>query len=185
MTAPLQPSPLMDLLSRPVGRVGIIGLGLYFLLLSAAGFQVLIGVWPGRTQPSSLFGVLTFSVDPDIDLRLILVSLTAGALGSFVHSATSFATFLGNRKLIRSWIGWYLLRPLIGMALALLFYFIVRGGFLSTGASGASLSPYGVAAVSGLVGMFSKEATDKLREVFKNLFKPPEEDEKARGDKLQ
>jgi hypothetical protein len=49
----------------------------------------------------------------------------------------------------------------------------------STGADG--LSPYGVAAIAGLAGLFSKQATDKLREVFENLFKtdhPPNRTDK-------
>jgi hypothetical protein len=33
------------------------------------------------------------------------------------------------------------------------------------------VNPYGVAALSGLAGLFSKQATDKLREVFETLFR--------------
>jgi hypothetical protein len=39
------------------------------------------------------------------------------------------------------------------------------------GGTAGDLSPYGVAAVAGLAGLFSKQATDKLREVFETLFK--------------
>ena len=48
-----------------------------------------------------------------------------------------------------------------------------RGGFLllARSAEDITISPFGVGALSGLVGMFSKQATDKLREVFDNLFK--------------
>ena len=73
------------------------------------------------------------------------------------------------------------MRPFIGAALALMVYFALRGGLIA-GTSGAeNLSPYGVAAVTGLAGMFSKQAADKLRELFENMFKtehPP------RADKL-
>jgi uncharacterized membrane protein YgcG len=84
---------------------------------------------------------------------------------------------------------WYLLRPFIGMMLALLFYFVFRGGFITAGATsdaGAAanfINPFGVAALAGLVGMFSKVATDKLNEVFTTLFRPSEGDSN-RGDKL-
>jgi hypothetical protein len=48
----------------------------------------------------------------------------------------------------------------------------LRHGGLIAGSSGAGdLGPYGVTALPGLAGMFSKQATDKLREVFENLFK--------------
>jgi hypothetical protein len=33
------------------------------------------------------------------------------------------------------------------------------------------LSPYGVAAMSALTGLFSKQATEQLREVFETLFR--------------
>ena len=111
--------------------------------------------------------------------------LCTGALGSYVHAATSFASYVGNRRLMLSWAWWYVLRPFIGMALALIFYFVVRGGLLSTGAAATDVSVFGVAAVAGLVGMFSKQATDKLRELFDNLFRTEKgEGDDARADKL-
>lgn len=63
------------------------------------------------------------------------------------------------------------LRPFIGSALALLVYFAARGGLISGNAGAKDLSPYGIGALAALAGMFSKQATDKLREVFENLFK--------------
>jgi hypothetical protein len=69
------------------------------------------------------------------------------------------------------------------MALALVFYFVIRGGFLTTSGGAKDINPYGIAALAGLVGMFSKQATDKLSEVFSTLFRsaPGEGDEKRRG----
>jgi hypothetical protein len=110
--------------------------------------------------------------------RLILLVILAGGLGSYVHASTSFVTYVGNRSLRASWTWWYLLRPFIGMALALIFYFVVRGGLLSGGAQASEVSPFGITAIAGLVGMFSKQATDKLQEVFDNLFRT----QKGKGD---
>jgi hypothetical protein len=105
-------------------------------------------------------------------------------LGSCVHSAQSFVSYVGNRQIVRSWLSWYLLRPFIGLALAEVFYFVVRGGFFTGGAAGTgAINPFGLAALGGLTGMFSKEATDKLREVFKNLFRT--EEASPRKDKLK
>jgi hypothetical protein len=50
-------------------------------------------------------------------------------------------------------------------------YFAARGGLVSGNAGATDLSPFGIGALAGLAGMFSKQATDKLREVFENLFK--------------
>ena len=33
------------------------------------------------------------------------------------------------------------------------------------------MNPFGIAALGGLAGMFSKQATDKLNEVFSTMFK--------------
>jgi len=105
------------------------------------------------------------------DERLLLLVIIAGMLGSFVHGATSLADYIGNDCFNRKWTWFYLLRPVIGMALALVFYFVIRGGFLTTNVGATDINPYGVAALAGLVGMFSKQATDKLSEVFGTLFK--------------
>lgn len=139
-----------------------------------------------KPPPFSLFGK---QFQPSLEVRLILMVLLAGAIGSYIHASSSFVDYLGNRTLISSWVWWYLLRPFIGMMLALLFYFVFRGGFITAGATsdaGAAanfINPFGVAALAGLVGMFSKVATDKLNEVFTTLFRPSEGDSN-RGDKL-
>jgi hypothetical protein len=112
----------------------------------------------------------------------MLIALLAGALGSFIQVASSFVTFLGNRTFCRSWALWYYFRPLIGMALATISYCVIRGGLLPMQADAATLSPFGVAAAAGLVGLFSKEATDKLKEAFDVLFQP--KGDLHRADKL-
>ena len=115
------------------------------------------------------------------DVRFMLVVALAAALGSFIQIATSFTTFVGNRTFLRSWIWWYALRTPIGVALALIFYFAVRGGFFTT-VSGVDINPFGIAALGGLVGMFSKQASDKLQDVFEELFKSSQDE--TRSDKL-
>jgi hypothetical protein len=105
------------------------------------------------------------------DRRLLLLVIIVGALGSYIHVVSSFGDFVGNRTFTRSWIWWYLLRPFVGVPLALLFYFAIRAGFLTAGASAGDVNRFGIAAVAGLVGMFSVTAADKLKEVFGTLFK--------------
>lgn len=58
------------------------------------------------------------------------------------------------------------------LLLALLAYVALRGGFLTgnTTSATANIDAYGVATVSGLVGLFSKQATDKLEEIFNTAF---------------
>jgi hypothetical protein len=59
---------------------------------------------------------------------------------------------------------------------------VLRGGLLSAGATSEDISPFGIAAVSGMVAMFSKQATDKLSELFDNIFKTDRVEKRA--DKL-
>ena len=130
-----------------------------------------------------LFGRLDVSVNRET--AVIVLVVIASALGSFIHAATSFVDYVGNRRLVTSWLWWYVLRLTIGSALGLLFYFAVRGGFFSADASAADVNPYGVAALAGLAGLFSKQATDKLRELFETLFRvAPGEGDDRRRDSL-
>ncbi len=72
-----------------------------------------------------------------------------------------------------------LFRPIYGALLALIFYFLVRGGLIafSGGSMGIpdkypdlDLMRASTAGVSGLVGMFSEQAMNKLKEFFDSLF---------------
>ncbi len=154
-------------------------LGLYLVVVAVILASLLVQVWPtvervqqGETSSqelSALWGAVRFSVSPDTSYLLLVI--VASAVGGYVHAATSFATYVGNGDLALSWVWWYLLRLFIGIALALLFYFAVRGGFFAQNASSKQVNPYGIAALAGLTGLFSKQATDKLREVFDTLFR--------------
>jgi hypothetical protein len=121
-----------------------------------------------REKVWSFLGIYSWKVTPDTALLLLVVAVSM--LGSFIHAATSFATYAGNRRLYSSWVWWYLLRAAIGASLALIVYFVVRGGLFSGTATSESLNPYGIAGIAGLSGLFSKQATDKLREIFDTVL---------------
>jgi hypothetical protein len=123
----------------------------------------------GKQAVPLLFGLFNPKLDSDATL-LLLVTL-ASAVGSFVHIATSFANYAGRNRFETSWVTWYALRCPIGAALATVFYFVVRAGFFSGDAPNSAVNAYGIAAVAGFVGLFSRQATDKLRELFDTLFK--------------
>src|ERR1017187_6091669 len=95
-----------------------------------------------------------------------------GALGSYVHGASSFVAFTGNRQFMSSWTWWYLLRPLIGSALAVIGYFLLAGGNISAvGTDTNNLLKIGVMA-AGLIGLYEEQACVKIGEIFDALFKP-------------
>ena len=116
-----------------------------------------------------------------LEVQLFLLVLCAGALGSFIHALKSLADFIGNRTLTASWFWWYITRPFLGMAMAMVFYSLLRGGFLAgTPADARIVNPFGVIAVGALVGMFADKAAQKLAEIFETLFKSAD----PRSDKL-
>lgn len=137
----------------------------YIAALNLALIMLLVKVWPVALTTAT--GASYLSPEG----RYLITAAAAGALGSYIHLATSFVDYAGNRSLVQSWAWWYFLRPSIGAALALVVYFVLRAG-LVTGAGDsatANLNPYGVAAVAALSGMFSKQATEKLRDVFEHI----------------
>jgi len=162
----------VSLQSKPPWLGVPIGLFAYLLAIFSL-VSLLLSLWPVQPDANEVKTWWGAVVGREVDLLLLV--LICGALGSFAHGARSFVDFVGNRTLRASWSAWYLLYPLIGSTLALIFYLAVRGGFLTTGA-GKDLNIYGLTAISGLVGMFSKQATTKLAELFSTLFKTDKDD---------
>jgi hypothetical protein len=124
--------------------------------------------------------IFSASVRLSAEQRLLILVLLAGAMGSFIHAATSFSNYVGEGKIDRKWIWWYILRPVIGMAVALTFYMIFRAG-LFAGMQIELLNVYGVLTLAALSGLFTDRATLKLEEIFQSLFKPKD----GRSDKLK
>ncbi|KDN88021.1 hypothetical protein [Kitasatospora cheerisanensis] len=171
-------------------------LGVLLLAEAFACVAALISVWTPLTtltaeraqvsepMPWSVLGLGPWHLTSNT--AMLVAVLAASGLGSFVHAATSFATYAGNRQLLPSWLPWYLLRTAIGGALALLVYFLLRGGLFANGTDGTATNPYGFAGIAGLCGLFSKQATDKLREIFDTVLTTRDgagDDE--RDDKIQ
>lgn len=188
-------------------RVGLFGASLFGLFVLAVGVSlvyVLIKIWPKVPHPTTTGGgaggggAAAGGVDDQIDLywglfkfnllpetALIVLTAIMGGIGATVFIAVSFSDYVGNRRFAKSWIWFYLVRLFVGPALALIFYFALRGGFLASSSSGDAINPYGVAALAGLVGLFSKQAGDKLRQVFDALFQvDPGHGDEARSDSV-
>jgi len=166
-------------------------LGLFLMGLGLVLLYFMIALWPAvqsaatnahKEKAITWFG---WSYSPTPDAALLILVILVSALGSYVHATVSFTDYVGNRQLARSWIWWYLLRLLVGTSLAVLFYFAIRGGFFGGSTDSTDINPYGVAALAGLVGLFSKQATDKLREIFDTAFRvAPGYGDDARGDSI-
>jgi hypothetical protein len=163
---------------RPIGPVGVIALSSYMIVFTVFLGYSLIRFWitpptgPAAAQPVMLtYFNVAFSLSYEVVL-LVVVAL-CGGLGSMVHSLRSLSWYVGNRELRSSWIAKYVMQPFVGGTLAMIFYFVLRAGFFSTGASAQDASLLGFAATSGLVGLFSDQAVLKLKDVAETLLTKP------------
>jgi hypothetical protein len=207
-----------------------VALFLGLAIISIVTIRCIIFLWPSAAgDPCTEF----CGMEINMEKRYFLLVALGGVLGSFIHIATSYVDFLGNKKMVYSWVPWYLMRPFIGASLALIFYMLLRGGIVSTQAISTSkekplvqkeqaeqtaakppascrncdslkadsiqkaqlqptvkpnppgqkpqdsreepepalpFNPFGIMAIACLTGLFSKQATDKLQEVFESMF---------------
>ena len=171
---------------------GSLVLGVVISLLGATLIYSLIQIWPAvqagkETAGQAASTPITWlgrDYKPTPDTALFLIVVLAGGLGAFLHVATSFSDYVGNRRLMRSWTWFYVLRPFVGASLAVIFYFAILGGLFTSEGTGA-LNPYGIAALSALVGLFSKQATNKLQQIFDTAFAVGRgQGDDARGDSI-
>jgi hypothetical protein len=111
----------------------------------------------------------------ELSADLFLLVALAGGLGGSIHGLRSLYWYVGNRNLVHSWLLMYFSLPLVGALLAVITYLVLRGGLTSTFASSEDVNPYGFVAVGALVGLFSREAADKLRAIFEVILTPAEQ----------
>ena len=135
-------------------------LAIWFLLIATASISWIVRLWPA--EGSELPGVLERSY--------LLLTLLFGLLGGSAHGLGSLMDFRGQRRLFRSWTLWYFMLPVLGGIMAFIFYVAIRAGLLTADAT-RSINAFGVAAISVLVGLFTDDATNKLAEVFRTMFK--------------
>jgi hypothetical protein len=164
-----------------VGPVGIVLITAYLILASIILLYGLVQFWPppapatGSAPASSPVAFLFWTLSVSDEVRLIFIVAMAGALGSLVHALRSLYWYVGNRELVFSWLAMYILLPFVGSTLGLVFYFVIRGGFFSPSATIEQTSPFGFAALAGLVGMFTEQAVLKLKQVAETLLAEPQE----------
>lgn len=137
-------------------------LGLFVTISPPAGLQRLL---PGLLQ------------DTPTSLADALISMFAAGVGS---SITAWLGYLKHASQLRdfdaAYFPWYVGRILMGLLLGLVFYFLFKGGMLATVPGNGNdllrdLNDWALAGFGALVGMFSKNAIEKLRELFDTLFR--------------
>jgi hypothetical protein len=148
------------------------------VVLAAVALYSLWSFWPASSRVGTSAAKVTaqrvnyFGWRPSLspEFLLFVVVAIAGALGGLVHTIRSFSWYVGNRRLHWSWVPFYSMLPAIGALGATVFYLVLRAGLFSPSASTEQISPFGFTAVAVLVGLFSEQALEKLRQVASNLF---------------
>jgi hypothetical protein len=159
---------------RVVPTWGIVVLLVWFVAVSAILVYGLDRLWP---PPSSLAGGSTESEvhffgwksSLNDDTRLFLLIVVGGGLGAMVSVLRSFTWYVGHGKLFARWVPFYLLRPFVGATLAIVFFLVIRGGFAQQLAQNNS---FGFVALAAVIGLFSEQASEKLKEIAETIFKP-------------
>ena len=118
---------------------------------------------------SSLEGKFSFACPAAPDKTMVLMVLLAGALGGLVHALRSLFWYAGEQKLLVNWVPMYVLLPFWSSALGFVFYLVIRAGLYQPTA-GTSYLLVGLAA---LVGLFSAQATEKLKAIAEGVSVKP------------
>ncbi len=158
----------------PMPNSMLAALLIYHLILGGFAIYMILSIWPGTVPPPQnrvvgLFGGRV-TLNLNVEVTLLLVVVFAALVGAFVHSFASIAWHRAHDALEERWATWYITRPFIGVGLALLIYFLLRAGFLNFSTEASSINLYGVAAISGIAGMFTQKATEKLRDLADALL---------------
>jgi len=161
--------------------VVLLVLALYFMLIIWPKTVPILSTNQTSQLPTNetvtLFKVISFTISSEV--TFLLITMVMGALGALVYSATRLVAHVAYENWKNSLMLWYLMHPILGSSLAVGFYAVVRGGLVSV-SSGSSLNLYGIAAFSFIVGLSSKQATQKLTDIIKNIFGPTESSDQSK-----
>jgi hypothetical protein len=141
-------------------------IGIWLILISLALIAGLFEVLCPGSAPGGSGG-------PSEDMRNLLVTILAAGVGSMITTILGYLKHASQQRDFKlSFVPWYFARPLIGVLLGVVFYFVLKGGLLVTvgAASAGTINVYGLGGLAALVGLFSKNAVEKLRDVFATLF---------------
>ena len=156
--------------------------------LGAILLYLMIELWPA-IQAAAKSGNATAKVTwfghdwkPTADVALLALVVLSSSL-DHVHAAVWFADYVGNRGFVVSWVWWYLLRVFVGSAAGRDLLRDPRGLPRRQHECGRHQRVRDRSDL-GLVGLFSKQATDKLREVFDTAFRVNKGGDHERADNL-
>jgi hypothetical protein len=151
--------------AQNVSREWIIGLSGIFIVVTIGLLAAAFALWP----PDQGVAKVAESWIPTREQNLLVLMALLGAVGAMAYVLRSFSTYVGERKLVWSWLPAYVLVIFLGAALATITYIVLRAGLIGTDST-AEGNTWGFAAVSALVGLFNAQTASKLKVIFEAVF---------------
>jgi len=154
----------------------VVVISIYVLSLLVLFVYGLVAVWPANAMvvtnstATSTVRFLNATYTITDESRVLLIVAIVGVIGALVQSMWALGAFVGEKEFEESWVLWYVAHPFVGAGLAEIVYFALRAGLLSTGTTVANLNLFGVAALAGIAGMFTKDVMKKLKELSGDIF---------------
>lgn len=159
---------------------------LVFSMASLAGLLVALSINSQSTILAPFVEKLMF-INLSSMKEAVIIMLASG-VGSSITTILGFLRHACvDKDFEYAYAPWYVGRPLMGIILGLIFYLLMKGGLLLTipqeqHVAVTNLNDWAIAGIGTLVGMFSKNAIEKLREVFKTLFQTKDDLQKQGDD---
>jgi hypothetical protein len=164
-----------------MGRRERLGFGVAILTFGLLLLTQFLALWPAMIAGTSataadqsitlLFGAIHLTVAPSV--AVLAGVMLAAMVGAIAYEASKFSTYALRGELTQRAEWWYVLRPLQAAALAAIVFFALQGGLIGAGNS-ATLNAYGLAAIGGLVGLFTLPAMNALGRAFEAFFGKPD-----------
>ena len=125
-----------------------------------------VDVVVGDTSTAALSGGYTYTCWGAVPYRLFFMVILSGAMGGTLHALRSLFWYVGHRDLRWSWLLMYLLLPISGASIAIIFFLVAYAGLYTVQGTGSFI----LVGLGALVGMFSAQAAEKLRKIAEGLL---------------
>lgn len=162
------PEPISKLLTWLLGAY-LIGGTIALLVILAMNFPELSKAAIKQVAGAKSPAVPVGSYNP------FLLATLSGAIGSMVHALSSYALHYARRDFERSWVPWYIVRPLIGGIVALTFVFLFLGNIVTVQTTdGSGSTPlqnlFLLVGLGFLIGIFTEQAVEKLAQIANSVL---------------
>ncbi|MGD2086420.1 MAG: hypothetical protein PVH61_09585 [Candidatus Aminicenantes bacterium] len=153
--------------------IKLIILGFFLLIIPVILVFFIIDFWPVKdTANANAWSDTSMILGLHLayHLRMLLLVLLAGGLGSYIHVATSFSYHIAKRDFEPRWYWWYWMRIPIGAILALVAIMITSGNLFVAPTGNNDSIPITTIGIAALIGLFSRHAVEKIRDILDVVF---------------